>query len=250
MSQSGLNSPSVSVSGSNITTYISTTYIYASSAGVISSSGNSVMATFSDPFLPLTMSGTNAFSAAMKSGSCTLGSLTTSLAGASSSQAVTQLSATGCADASVITVSLDTSKFSDSLKQSGTTIVTTDVTVDLAPTVSVVATGNTLASGAGTSESSAGYFAMGSSADASLVMTFSKNMGIFAATLSGTGCSATLGTGVIVGGDRKVIAWPVTGFSGMASGSTCTLNVANAKDVVGNYVDSSDANKTMTITFH
>jgi len=245
--QSELNSPALSVSGTDTLYSGSTQYVFANSVGTMTTSANEIAATFSDPFLPLTMSGTSAFSGAVTSGSCTtLGPFVTSLQGTPADVAVTQMSTSGCSDQAVVTMSLNTANFSDTAGMVGSSTVTTRVTVDVAPEVSQVATGNSSVDGTGTTESSTLYFTLAS--DASLITTFSKVVTTLTGTLSG--CTATLGTGVYVGSTHTTVAWPVNDLTNLNTSSTCLLDVSNVKDGAGNPIDPSDPNRSMTITFH
>lgn len=247
-----MNSPALAVSGTSTNEIGITQYIFANAAGNVTASANEITATFEDPFLPLTMSGTNAFSGVVTTGSCTvLSPFVTSLQGTPANEAVTEMSATGCSDQAVVTMSFNSSDFSDSTGALGSSVSKINLTVDVAPKVSVVATGNGDANGTGTTEGSSLYFtlpATGVTGDASLIMTFSKAVTTLTATL--TGCSATLGTGVYVGATHTVVAWPLGTLTNLTTASTCVLNVGEVRDNAGNSNDPTDPHLSMTITFH
>ena len=224
----------------------STNYLFATAAGTVDASGNLVTSTFSDPNLPLELNSTSAYSQVMSSGSCnTLGTLYASIAGSTGNQVTTQLSATGCSDQAVITVSLDTTQLFDSYGFEGAAIDSFNVTVDLAPLVSTAATGYSSTTAGGTTESSAGYFTLAS--DKSIVVNFDKSItsGTYDATLSG--CSATLGAPFQV--TATSVAWPLNNLPG-SPGGTCSIDVNGVTDGAGNADDAADPNQSMTITFH
>jgi hypothetical protein len=235
------------ITGTGTSTVNSTTYLFATSAGTIDLSNNTVIANFSDPFLPLGVYSGYAYSASMLSGSC--GSIAPMLTTASGSQVSAQVSATGCTDQSIMVIRLDTTQVYDDDGLTGTDTVPMNATIDVAPIVSAAATGNSAVDGTGTTEGSAAYFTIAS--DNSLVVTFSKSLtgGTLTATL--TGCSAILGTPSLVPSSfGRTVAWGLSGFSGFSPGNTCTLNVSTVADAAGNPDDPSDTNVSTIITFH
>lgn len=246
---SQLSSPtSFTISGTGTGQSGGNQYVFATSAGTIDASGNFVAASFADPYLPLGVYSSGAYTDQIAAGSCSsIPNLAASVSGGSGNLISTELSATGCTDQAQINILLDTSQIFDNAGFSGTDVISLSVIVDLAPIVSVVATGNTLANGTGTTYGTAGQFSIAS--DNSIVVTFSKSLtgGTFNATL--TGCAATLGTGALVSGSSTQVVWPVTGFGGFSSGATCTLNVSGVTDAPGNPDDPSDPNIAMTVTF-
>jgi hypothetical protein len=252
---SQLNSPTFAFTGSGTVQIGSTSYFLANSGGTITTSENTISAGFSDPNLPLSATST-AYSVALNTGTCTsIAVIPTSVTGTSGNMVTTQLSATGCSDQSTVNISLDTSQIYDNQGLNGTVVDTLPITVDVAPKVTTVATGDPNADGSGTPEVTPGYFSIIN--DNSIVATFSKNMtsGTLMATL--TECSntpsspVTLGTPVLAAGSNgETVAWPVSGASGFPTMTTCQLNVSTVTDAVGNPDDPSDPNLNMTITFH
>jgi hypothetical protein len=246
-----LSSPNTfAVTGTGTSNLAGTNYVFATSAGTIDTSTNTIVASFQDGYLPLSLYSSSALSDSLYSGSCSsLATLVANVAGGAGNLVEAQLSATGCSDQAVININLDTTQVYDNQGFNGDNLDVAQVTVDLAPLVTAAATGNTAADGSGTTEGSAGYFSI--SGDNSIVVTFSKNLtgGNLSATLSG--CAATLGTPTIAAGSNgKTAVWPLTGFSGFSAGATCILNVATVEDLAGNADDPTDTNLSMTINFH
>lgn len=244
-----LSSPNIGLTGTGANQTGSTFTLYATSAGTVDTTGNTLTAVFADAYVPLSCTGT-AFSAGMSSGSCS--SLTvnpSTVSGVNFSNVITSVSATSCTDQAVINLYLDTNQVFDSAGLKGTAVLFLGLTVDVAPKVTSAAAGNTAANGSGTLEGTPDYFSIAS--DNSVVVTFSKSLqnGSLSASLSG--CSATLGTpNLVTGSSNKTVAWPLTGFSGFTAGQTCILNVSKVSDAAGNPDDPTDPNLSSTITFH
>jgi hypothetical protein len=243
-----LSSPTLSLSGPGTNALATVSYLFANRKGTIAASGNLLTASFSDPYLPLVLDEySGVFTDQVYSGSCTsLSSPIASVAGGSGNQVVTQISATGCSDQTVLNVSLDTSQIFDQQNNEGGALVSLPLTVDLAPAVTTVATGNTATDGAGTTESAAGLYSLAS--DQSIVVTFSKSLagGTLNATFSG--CSATLNPGTVVPGTNGLtVAWTLS--NSVSSGTLCALNVSSVQDAAGNPDDPNDPNQSMNITF-
>jgi uncharacterized protein YdeI (BOF family) len=244
-----LSAPTIALEGTGTNTIDATMYLYADSTGAINSADNEIIASFGDPYLPLSLSSTSLFTDTTTSGSCTtLTPLVGALGGSPAYQVTTLLAATGCTDQAIIKVSLDTTKVTDNQGLAGTDVATIDFIVDMAPTVSVAATGNTETTGSGTTNTSAGQFSEAS--DLSIVVKFSKDMSSDSLVASWTTtCGATLASSgtIVPDTDGEIVAWAVTNPQGVTVGDTCTMEVTSATDAAGNALDSTGA--TMVVTF-
>jgi hypothetical protein len=244
-----LSAPSFGISGTGSNIVASNFYVLATADGTVDSTTNTIIADFADPDTPLKVYA-DAYWDQMNSGSCSsLANLTAAVGGGGGNLVVTQLSATGCTDQAVIGVLLDTTEVWDDAGVDGNLIVSFSVIVDLAPMVTSPATGNTAVDGSGATNGSTGVFSI--AGDNSIVVAFSKDLtgGNLNATL--TGCAATLGTpNIVAGSSGLTVAWPVSGFSGFSSGTTCTMNISGLTDSVNNPEDASDPNLSMIVTFN
>jgi hypothetical protein len=253
LSSNPLDSPSFSITGSDAYSTGSMPFVYADSTGAVVASGNTINASFPDNATPLELdSFTGVYTDQLNTGSCS--SLASMVAGASNNVVSTSFSATGCTDQTTVNVFLDTSQVWDQYNTDGDVLTSFILTVDVAPKVTLAATGNTAADGSGTTEASAGIFTLTGSVDSSIVVTFSKNLVVdtLSPTLTGTlsGCAATLGTPVLVAtSDGITVAWPLGNLTAVAVGQSCTLDVSGVTDGVNNPEDPTDPNVTMSFTF-
>lgn len=246
-----LSSPTITITGTGVSTVGARTYVFADVNGTVATTTNTVKSLFDDTNLPLILSGISLYSTEMVTGNCSaLNPMPGALDGGSDNSVLSNFSATACSDQAVINILINTTVIADQQKFHGVTLLVLPITVDVAPEVSTVAAGNSAADGTGTANS-AGIFTIAS--DHSIVVTFSKDMtsGTFNATLTGTGCSAaTVGTSAIVSGSNgRTIAWQVTPGS-IASATACTFNVSGVTDTAGNPDDPSDTNINTTVTFN
>jgi len=241
-----LSSPTVTITGSGVSTVGARTYVFADVNGTVATTTNTVKSFFDDKNLPLILSGISLYSTEMVTGNCTaLNPMAGALDGGSDNSVLSSFSATACSDQAVINILVNTTVIADQQNFHGVTLLVLPITVDVAPEVSTVAAGNSAADGTGT-VNSAGTFTVAT--DNSLVVTFSKDMtaGTWSAAFD-AGCTNTLGTPALVAGSNgRTIAWPISG----ATTQTCTLNVSGVTDTALNPDDPSDANINTTITFN
>lgn len=236
-------------------TSTTTDYIFADKTGAIAASTNQISETDPDPALPLTQLDANAvFSDEVDSGTCNLGSITSTATNGNGNTIVTSITATGCADQSTIELDFDTSELGDNAGNEGTVAVGETFTVDTAPVSTVAATGNTNADGTGTTNTFSGgnagiYNTVTTPLDNSVVMTFSKDMTGGDLTPVISNCSVTIASASLIAG--TTVVWTLGGLDTVTVGTTvCDFDISAMTDGAGNPVDPSDPNLTsMTLGF-